>query len=129
MVGIFWGLVFIFSFFVLRLFREYSYGEKRSYAFSDGKIGEGVFLYSSLFAKMFLRGNFKAVTVGKLIFVKHGYLSDESVIHELRHTVQYEELGFFRFLWEYFKENRRAGYACNVFEEDARDHAGQNLRC
>lgn len=129
MTFLFTLLILLVLFTTLLLFMEYKDGTRRRETFKDGKMGEGIFMYNSLFAKLFLHGNFVAITIGKLIFVRGGYLAEATISHELRHVVQYNELGFFRFLWEYYKQHRKFGYKCNVFEVEARLYANQEARC
>lgn len=114
---------------LIRLLLEIRKASYASEVFSDGKVGEGLFLFNSWFAKVFLPKNYVAITIGKLIFVRGKFLPQETITHELRHTVQWKELGFFNFLRQYLTENKTVGYQCNRFEEEARRFAGQPTRC
>ncbi len=40
--------------------------------------------------------------------------------HELAHIKQFRDLGFWRFLWAYFRESMAKGYQQNRFEVEAR---------
>ncbi len=42
------------------------------------------------------------------------------VLHELKHVEQYERLGFFPFLWRYFREYLKYGYYNAPLEVEAR---------
>lgn len=46
----------------------------------------------------------------------------EWLAHELVHVRQFQEYGWFRFLWMYFWEWIQNGYHMNRFEIEAREH-------
>ncbi len=60
------------------------------------------------------------ITFGTHYFVVRRHERDESLhFHELIHAVQWDELGFERFLALYIRETLRNGYAANPFEQMA----------
>ncbi len=48
--------------------------------------------------------------------------------HELCHIRQFQEHGFFRFLWLYLKESWRVGYYNNKYEVEAREAGMKHKR-
>ena len=49
------------------------------------------------------------------------FLQDERLMkHELCHVRQYQETGFFPFIWKYLVESIKKGYRENRFEVEAR---------
>jgi hypothetical protein len=108
---------------------EISEGIPVTETFSDNKTVTGIFVYNSLLAKLLLRKRFIAITLGKYVFVKGYEIPFTTTLHELRHVLQWRELGIVNFLYQYLKEHYKHGYKCNKFEEEARAFAGQNLRC
>ena len=66
-----------------------------------------------------------AMVLGKTIHLsgvsRAAFLENKSwVAHELCHVRQFQEHGFFRFLWLYLLESIRKGYYHNKFEVEAR---------
>ena len=126
-------LLFLVMFFIAGVaglfLLEARRGLDKSAEFPDGKSVVGIFIHNSIIAKIFLPKAYIAVAVWKWVLIKDGILSEDMNTHELRHILQWQEEGFFGFLWRYFNEHRKYGYACNRFEEDARWAAGQPLRC
>jgi hypothetical protein len=52
------------------------------------------------------------------------FLADaEWLAHERVHIRQFQENGFFRFLWKYLVESARVGYFNNKYEVEAREEA------
>lgn len=57
---------------------------------------------------------------------KKEFLNNEKWLkHELRHVQQFEEHGFFSFIFLYLKESLLNGYKNNKFEIEARDAENQ----
>jgi hypothetical protein len=119
----------IFGGLVVRAILEIRNGVPITRIFPDGNSATGIFLFNSFFGKLFLRGNFIAFAIGKYVVVKNKTLANKTIIHELRHVYQWQTLGFFRFIWEYLREQVKHGYTCNAFEEDARIAAEEPTRC
>ena len=76
-------------------------------------------------ARMVLKSSNVAMVIGKTIYLsgvsREAFLRDESwLAHELCHIRQFQEHGFFRFLWLYLKESWRVGYYNNKYEVEAR---------
>lgn len=76
-------------------------------------------------ARMVLKSNNVAMVLGKRIHLsgvsRDAFLKDEGwVAHELCHIRQFQEHGFFRFLWLYLRESMRVGYYNNKYEVEAR---------
>jgi len=76
-------------------------------------------------ARMVLKSSNVAMVIGKTIYLsgvsRENFLKDESwLAHELCHIRQFQEHGFFRFLWLYLKESWRVGYYNNKYEVEAR---------
>ncbi|MEJ8757798.1 hypothetical protein WG947_12360 [Pontibacter sp. H259] len=77
-------------------------------------------------ARMVLKSRNVAMVLGKSIHLsgvdKQSFLSDEGwLAHELCHIRQFQEHGYFRFLWLYLKESYKVGYYNNKFEVEARE--------
>ena len=76
-------------------------------------------------ARWVLRVDNVAMVLGKCIYLsgvqKEIFLKNRAwVAHELCHVRQFQEYGFFRFLWLYFIESLKVGYYRNKFEVEAR---------
>jgi hypothetical protein len=76
-------------------------------------------------ARMVLKSSNVAMVIGKTIHLsgvsREVFLKDEGwLAHELCHIRQFQEHGFFRFLWLYLKESWRVGYYNNKYEVEAR---------
>ncbi|AKD02614.1 hypothetical protein POKO110462_08910 [Pontibacter korlensis] len=76
-------------------------------------------------ARMVLKSSNVAMVLGKTIHLsgvsRKDFLKDEGwLAHELCHIRQFQEHGFFRFLWLYLKESWRVGYYNNKYEVEAR---------
>jgi hypothetical protein len=76
-------------------------------------------------ARMVLKSNNVAMVLGKSIHLsgvsRDAFLKDDGwLAHELCHIRQFQEHGFFRFLWLYLRESMRVGYYNNKFEVEAR---------
>ncbi|MER2997200.1 hypothetical protein [Pontibacter populi] len=84
-------------------------------------------------ARMVLKSRNVAMVLGKSIHLsgvdKHTFLEDKGWFeHELCHIKQFQEHGFFRFLWLYLKESWRVGYYNNKFEVEAREAGMKHKR-
>jgi hypothetical protein len=108
---------------------ELSRGVEITQSFYDGKHATAKFVYKSFIARVFLPRVYVAVSIWNYVFVKGTSLPPNTVVHELRHALQWRELGFIGFLRVYLREHRRHGYRCNALEEDARIAAGEHMRC
>lgn len=83
---------------------------------------------NSLFARvarMVLKTSNVAMVVGKTIHLsgvtQENFLKNKPwVAHELCHIRQFQEHGFFRFLWLYLLESLKNGYYNNKYEVEAR---------
>lgn len=83
---------------------------------------------NSLFARiarLVLKSRNVAMVLGKTIHLsgvnRDTFLKDNGwVEHELCHIRQFQEHGFFRFLWLYLRESMRVGYYNNKYEVEAR---------
>lgn len=67
-----------------------------------------------------------AIVFGNTIFLhntsKEEFLRNDCWLkHELCHIRQYQEHGFFGFIWKYLVESLRHGYYNNKFEVEARE--------
>jgi hypothetical protein len=76
-------------------------------------------------ARMVLKSNNVAMVLGNRIHIsgvdRDTFLRDEGwVAHELCHIRQFQEHGFWRFLWLYLRESMRKGYYNNKYEVEAR---------
>jgi hypothetical protein len=76
-------------------------------------------------ARMVLKTPNVAMVLGKTIHLsgikKEEFLQNASwVAHELCHVRQFQEYGYWRFLWLYLLESYRHGYYDNKFEVEAR---------
>lgn len=76
-------------------------------------------------ARFVLKSNNVAMVLGKTIHLsgvsRDVFLRDEGwLAHELCHIRQFQEHGFFRFLWLYLVESWRVGYYNNKYEVEAR---------
>ncbi len=76
-------------------------------------------------ARMVLKSSNVAMVLGKTIHLsgvnRHEFLRDKAwVAHELCHIRQFQEHGYFRFLWLYLRESVRVGYYNNKYEVEAR---------
>ncbi|RYE25225.1 MAG: DUF4157 domain-containing protein [Sphingobacteriales bacterium] len=72
-----------------------------------------------------MRFNRIAMVIGKTIHLYGAplnvFVNDKRwIIHELRHIQQYEETGFWKFVYKYTMECIRKGYYNNAYEVDAR---------
>ena len=77
-------------------------------------------------AKKILRSDSAAIVIGKIIYLhgvsKESFLADKRWLkHELCHIRQFQQHGFFRFLFLYMVESLKRGYHNNRFEIEARD--------
>lgn len=84
-------------------------------------------------ARMVLKSSNVAMVLGKTIHLsgvdKQTFLNDKGWFeHELCHIRQFQEHGFFRFLWLYVKESYRVGYYNNKFEVEAREAGMKHKR-
>ena len=73
-----------------------------------------------------LKGHSAALVFGRTIFLynvnKASFLEDKAWLrHELKHVEQYQRLGKWNFLWQYFLEWVKKGYYQNRFEQEARE--------
>jgi hypothetical protein len=73
-----------------------------------------------------LQASSVAIVVGKTIHLhnttKNEFLQNKSwVKHELCHIRQFEEHGFFTFIFKYIVESVKHGYYNNKYEREARD--------
>jgi len=59
------------------------------------------------------------LTIGRLIFIRKNYLDITLLAHELVHVLQYNQIGFFKFIYKYLKYNNKYGYRKNPFEIEA----------
>ncbi|GEO05565.1 hypothetical protein AAE02nite_32290 [Adhaeribacter aerolatus] len=76
-------------------------------------------------ARLVLKSPNVAMVVGRTIYLsgvkKEEFLQNKPwVAHELCHIRQFQEHGFWRFLWLYLKESFRHGYYHNKYEVEAR---------
>lgn len=76
-------------------------------------------------ARWVLKSTNVAMVLGKSIHLsgvtKENFLKNKPwVAHELCHIRQFEEHGYFKFLWLYLIESMRVGYYHNKFEVEAR---------
>lgn len=76
-------------------------------------------------ARMVLKSSNVAMVLGKTIHLsgvrREAFLRDSGwLAHELCHIRQFQEHGFFRFLWLYLRESMRVGYYNNKYEVEAR---------
>jgi hypothetical protein len=67
-----------------------------------------------------------AITIGNTIYLhnvsKQDFLSDKNwLCHELKHARQFQEYGYFNFIFKYLWESLRKGYYNNRFEIEARN--------
>lgn len=81
-------------------------------------------------ARMVLKSPNVAMVLGKTVHLsgvdRETFLRNSSwVAHELCHIRQFEEHGFFRFLWLYAVESFRKGYYHNKYEVEARKRANE----
>ena len=72
-----------------------------------------------------LRTDTVAIVIGRTIHLYNAsvqsFLSNKCwLLHELKHVEQYEQLGFFRFIYTYLRESMKNGYHGNVLEVEAR---------
>ncbi|WP_162427858.1 hypothetical protein [Pontibacter pudoricolor] len=84
-------------------------------------------------ACMVLKSRNVAMVLGKSIHLsgvdRQTFLEDKGWFeHELCHIRQFQEHGFFRFLWLYLKESWRVGYYNNKFEVEAREAGMKHKR-
>jgi hypothetical protein len=84
-------------------------------------------------ARMVLRSRNVAMVLGKSIHLsgvdRQTFLEDKGWFeHELCHIRQFQEHGYFRFLWLYLKESWRVGYYNNKFEVEAREAGMKHKR-
>lgn len=55
------------------------------------------------------------------IYLREGRTTDRALLaHELTHVKQIDQLGIFKFTWQYVRENIKVGYRNNHFEVEAR---------
>ncbi len=67
-----------------------------------------------------------AIVFGNTIYLhnttREAFLRNDCWLkHELCHVRQYQEHGFFGFIWKYLLESIRRGYSNNKFEVEARE--------
>ncbi|KAA5536575.1 DUF4157 domain-containing protein [Taibaiella lutea] len=67
-----------------------------------------------------------AITIGNTIYLynvsKQDFLSDNHwLCHELKHVQQFQEYGYFNFIFKYLWESLQKGYYNNRFEIEARN--------
>jgi len=72
-----------------------------------------------------LKGNSAAIVFGSTIHLygvsRQQFLQNKAwVKHELRHVSQYQQYGFFSFIFRYLFESYKNGYYNNRFEVEAR---------
>jgi len=84
-------------------------------------------------ARMVLKSSNVAMVLGKSIHLsgvdKQTFLADGGwLAHELCHIRQFQEHGYFRFLWLYLKESYRVGYYNNKYEVEAREAGMKHIR-
>jgi len=84
-------------------------------------------------ARRVLKSANVAMVLGKTIHLsgvsRAAFLENKSwVAHELCHVRQFQEHGFFRFLWLYLLESIRKGYYHNKFEVEARQAGAREAR-
>lgn len=84
-------------------------------------------------ARMVLKSRNVAMVLGKSIHLsgvnRQTFLEDEGwLAHELCHIRQFQEHGYFRFLWLYLKESYRVGYYNNKYEVEAREAGMKHKR-
>ena len=84
-------------------------------------------------ARTVLKSRNVAMVLGKSIHLsgvdRQTFLEDKGWFeHELCHVRQFQEYGFFRFLWLYLKESWRVGYYNNKFEVEAREAGMKHKR-
>ncbi|HEY4649964.1 MAG TPA: hypothetical protein VIG72_01055 [Pontibacter sp.] len=84
-------------------------------------------------ARMVLKSRNVAMVLGKTIHLsgvkREDFLKDEGwLAHELCHIRQFQEHGFFRFLWLYLKESYKVGYYNNKYEVEAREAGMKHKR-
>ncbi|MBA9079635.1 MULTISPECIES: hypothetical protein [Rufibacter] len=77
-------------------------------------------------ARWVLKSPNVAMVLGKSIHLsgvsKENFLQNTPwVAHELIHVRQFQEHGFFKFLWLYLLESMRVGYYQNKYEVEARE--------
>lgn len=87
------------------------------------KIQEKSFL--ARIARLVLKSSNVAMVIGNTIYLsgikKEDFLQNKPwVAHELCHIRQFQEHGFWRFLWLYLLESFRHGYYNNKYEVEAR---------
>lgn len=77
-------------------------------------------------AALKLNANAVAIVFGNTIHL-HNATKEELLAnkrwlkHELCHICQYQQHGYYRFIWKYLIESVRHGYYNNRFEKEARD--------
>ena len=71
---------------------------------------------------------FGAMVFGHHIFTGQPRLSQWVIDHEVAHTHQYKDTGFWKYLYLYFRYNRKYGYWRNPFEIAANRHANKLYR-
>ncbi|NDK57147.1 hypothetical protein [Pontibacter fetidus] len=84
-------------------------------------------------ARMVLKSSNVAMVIGNKIHLsgvdKHTFERDEGwLAHELCHIRQFQEHGYFRFLWLYLKESYNVGYYNNKYEVEAREAGSKHKR-
>lgn len=84
-------------------------------------------------ARRVLKSANVAMVLGKTIHLsgvsRAAFLENRSwVAHELCHVRQFQEHGFFRFLWLYLLESVKKGYYNNKFEVEARQAATREAK-
>lgn len=73
-----------------------------------------------------LKSKAVAIVIGNTIHLsnttKEEFLQNEKWLkHELCHVKQFEQYGFFNFIFKYLKESIKSGYFMNKFEVEARE--------
>jgi hypothetical protein len=76
-------------------------------------------------ARLVLKTENVAMVLGKSIYLsgvpKEKFLQNKAwLAHELCHIQQFQQYGFFRFLWLYLLESVKVGYYHNKYEQEAR---------
>ena len=73
-----------------------------------------------------LKSKAVAIVIGKTIHLsntpKEEFLQNKKWLkHELCHVKQFEQYGFFNFIFKYLQESIKSGYFMNKFEVEARE--------
>ena len=69
------------------------------------------------------------LTLYKLVFIRDGLSEDDrayTIMHEYKHCLDWQEIGFFKFPYLYLKELYKKGYIDSVYEVEARHYGRMN---